>query len=75
MEASALSQFRKQIFDLLHLSNRADGIMDLIDALSSAYGVRSVVERSLQPAFRHRNYSGLFKAIRNFPGSHSIRYW
>jgi hypothetical protein len=49
--------------------------MDLIDALSSAYGVRSVVERSLQPAFRHRNYSGLFKAIRNFPGSHSIRYW
>ena len=67
MDASALSQFRKQLYDLLHLYNRADGIMDLIDALSSACGVRSVVELSLQPAFRHRNYSGLFKAIRFFP--------
>ena len=41
--------------------------MDLIDALSSACGVRSVVELCLQPAFRHRHYSGLFKAIRYFP--------
>jgi len=70
VDASALSQFRKQIFDRLHLHNRADGII-LIDALSSACGVRSVVELSLQPAFRHRNYSGLFKAIRDFPLSNA----
>ncbi len=71
MDASALSQFRKQLYDLLHLYDRADGIMDLIDALSSACGVRSVVELSLQPAFRHRNYSGLFKAVRHFPLSNA----
>ncbi len=51
----------------LHLYNWADCGMDLIDALASAQGVRSVVELSLQPAFRNRHPSGLFKAIRFFP--------
>ena len=59
MSASALAQFRNQIFDSLHLHNWADGIMDLIDTLSSAGQVRSVVELSLQPAFHGRHYSGL----------------
>ena len=36
--------------------------MDLVDALSSAQGVRSVVELSLQPCFR-RGYSALFKGV------------
>jgi len=71
MSASALAQFRNQIFDSLHLHNWADGIMDLIDTLSSAGQVRSVVELSLQPAFHGRHYSGLYKAVRYFPLSGS----
>ena len=71
MSASALAQIRNQIFDSLHLHNWADGIMDLIDTLSSAGQVRSVVELSLQPAFHGRHYSGLYKAVRYFPLSGS----
>ena len=67
MSAVALSQFRKRLYELLHLYNWADTGMDLIDALSCAQGERSVVELSLQPAFRGRHYSGLFKAIGYFP--------
>ncbi len=62
-----LAQFRNQLYEKLHLYNWADCGMDLIDALASAQGVRSVVELSLQPAFRNRHPSGLFKAIRFFP--------
>ena len=36
--------------------------MDLVDALSNAQGVRSVVELSLQSGFR-RGYSALFKGV------------
>lgn len=67
MSAAILSQFRKQLYELLYLYNWADTGMDLIDALSCAQGERSVVELSLQPAFRGRHYSGLFKAISHFP--------
>ncbi len=62
-----LAQFRNQLYEKLRLYNWADCGMDLIDALASAQGVRSVVELSLQPAFRNRHPSGLFKAIRFFP--------
>ncbi len=62
-----LAQFRNQLYEKLHLYNWADCGMDLMDALASAQGVRSVVELSLQPAFRSRHPSGLFKAIRFFP--------
>jgi hypothetical protein len=67
MDASILSQFREQLYTLLHLYNGSDSELDLIDALSCAQGERSVVELSLQPAFRRRHYSGLYKAIRHFP--------
>ncbi len=67
MGASALPEFRNRVYHLLHLYNWADGITDLIDALSSAERVQSVVELSLQAAFRGRHYSGLYKAIRYFP--------
>ncbi len=62
-----LAQFRNQLYEKLHLYKWADCGMGLIDALASAQGVRSVVELSLQPAFRNRHPSGLFKAIRFFP--------
>ncbi len=62
-----LAQFRNQLYEKLRLYNWADWGMDLIDALASAQGVRSVVELSLQPAFRNRHPGGLFKAIRFFP--------
>ncbi len=55
-----LAQFRNQLYEKLHLYNWADCGMDLMDALASAQGVRSVVELSLQPAFRSRHPSGLF---------------
>lgn len=67
MSAAILSQFRSQLYGLLHIYNWADSGMDLIDALSCAQGERSVVELSLQPAFRGRHYSGLYKPIRRFP--------
>lgn len=67
MSAEALTQFRNQVFESLHLYNWSDSVMDLIDALSRARGVRSVVELSLLSAFHSQHYSGLYKAIRYFP--------
>ncbi len=67
MSIEILAQFRSQLYDLLYIYKWADCGMDLIDALSCAQGERSVVELSLQPAFRNRHYSGLYKAIRYFP--------
>ena len=55
-----LAQFRQAVYQ--HFDLRADTLMDLVDALSSAQGVRSVVELSLQPCFR-RGYSALFKGV------------
>jgi hypothetical protein len=55
-----LAQFRQAVYQ--HFDLRADTLMDLVDALSGAQGVRSVVELSLQPCFR-RGYSALFKGV------------
>jgi hypothetical protein len=55
-----LAQFRQAVYQ--HFDLRADTLMDLVDALSSAQGVRTVVELSLQPCFR-RGYSALFKGV------------
>jgi len=55
-----LAQFRQAVYQ--HFDLRADTLMDLVDALSSAQGVRSVVELSLLPCFR-RGYSALFKGV------------
>ena len=48
-----------------HLLNRADTIPDLLDALSSNIDARTVVELSLNPAFR-RHYGTLCRGIMAF---------
>ncbi len=55
-----LEQFRSTLYQ--NFTNRADTLMELIDAISSTPPVRSVVEYSLSDVFR-RSYSTLFKAI------------
>ena len=62
-----LKQFREQLHHLLYLYNRADVILDTIDALCCAVGAQSPVELTLQPAFRERHYSALYQAIAHFP--------
>jgi len=56
----ALAQFRQQLYQ--NFTNRADTLMELVDALCSTPSARSVVEYSLSPCFR-RSYSTLFKAL------------
>ena len=57
-----LEQFRQRICE--SLPNRADALMDLLDALSSDTMARSVVELSLNQAFRYE-YSSVYDAIGN----------
>jgi len=56
----ALVQFRQKLYQ--NFTNRADTLMELVDALCSTGSARSVVEYSLTPCFR-RSYSTLFKAL------------
>jgi len=55
-----LEQFRQVLYQ--NFNNRADTLMELVDAISSNPQARSVVEYSLTPCFR-RSYSTIFKAI------------
>lgn len=55
-----LEQFRERLYQ--NFSNRADTLMELVDAICSNPHARSVVEYSLTPCFR-RSYSTIFKAI------------
>lgn len=55
-----LEQFRLSLYQ--NIANRADAVMELVDAISSTREAKSVVEYSLAPSFR-RSYSTLFKAI------------
>ncbi len=55
-----LEQFQSTLYQ--NFPNRADTLMELVDAISSTPPVRSVVEYSLSGVFR-RSYSMLFKAI------------
>jgi hypothetical protein len=55
-----LEQFRQQLYQ--NFDNRADTLMELVDAICSNPDARSVVECSLTPCFR-RSYSTIFKAI------------
>lgn len=55
-----LEQFRQSLYQ--NFNNRADTLMELVDAMCSTPDVRSVVEYSLSPCFR-RSYSTIFKAI------------
>ena len=55
-----LKQFRQEVYQ--NFNKRADTMMDLLDALSSNTSADTVVELSLNPAFR-REYSSLFTAL------------
>jgi len=55
-------QFRSCLYEWF--DSYADTLMELLDALRNV-STRSVVELSLSPLFR-RDYSALFKAIRQF---------
>jgi hypothetical protein len=55
-----LEQFRQTVYQ--NFNNRADTLMELVDAISSNPEARSIVEYSLTPCFR-RSYSTIFKAI------------
>jgi DDE superfamily endonuclease len=57
---TALVQFRHKLYQ--NFTNRADTVMELVDALCSNGSARSVVEYSLTPCFR-RTYSTLYKAL------------
>jgi hypothetical protein len=58
-----LEQFRQELYQ--NFNNRADTVMELIDALCSNSWAQSVVELSLAAPFR-RSYSALYKAIDAF---------
>jgi hypothetical protein len=55
-----LEQFRQQVYQ--NFNNRADTLMELVDAICSNPDARSVVEYSLTPCFR-RSYSTISQAI------------
>jgi hypothetical protein len=55
-----LEQFRYTLYQ--NLNNRADTLMDLLDAMCSVPDARSVVEYSLAACFP-RSYSTIFKAV------------
>jgi len=56
----ALVQFRQRLYQ--NFINRADTLMELVDAVCSTSHARSVVEYTLAPCFR-RTYSTLSKAL------------
>ena len=56
----SLKQFRDSLYQ--NFNNQADTLLELVDAMCSTPGARSVVEYSLSPYFR-RSYSMLYKAI------------
>lgn len=58
-----LKNFREKLFSCL--TYRADASMGLIDALSGNIDAQSVVQLSLNPAFKH-NYGSICSAISNF---------
>ena len=55
-----LIQFRQGLYQ--NFNNRADTLMDLVDAMCSNSTARSVVEYSLTPCFR-RTHTALYKAV------------
>lgn len=55
-----LMQFRSTLYQ--NFDNRADTLMELVDAMCSMLHAKSVVEYSLAPCFR-RSYSTIFMAV------------
>lgn len=65
-----LEQFRQQVYR--NFSNRADTLMELVDALSSNTDAKSVVALSLNPLFR-RHYTALYTAVAEVkPGEEAL---
>lgn len=62
-EQTDLEQFRQLLYQ--NFNNRADTIMELIDALCSSPAAQSPVELTLAPCFQ-RTYSTLYKAVDQF---------
>lgn len=58
--SSELEQFRHSLYQ--NFNNRADTLIELVDALCSNGGARSAVELTLASCFR-RTYSALYKAV------------
>lgn len=63
-------KFRQGLHDCFE--QRPDTLMDLLDALASNSNARSPAELSLNPLFR-RDYSALYKAIKHFFQSSSVK--
>ena len=61
-----LEQFRHSLYQ--NFNNRADSLMELVDALCSSPAAHSPVELTLAPVYR-RSYSTLYKAVDAFDGS------
>ena len=59
-KATELEQFREELYQTFN--NRADALMELVDAISSYPEARSVVEYSEAPCYR-RSYSTISKAL------------
>ena len=64
-----LVQFREQLYR--SFSQRADSLMDLLDALCANTGANSVVELSLNPLFR-RAHGALYAAIGSLTESRDV---
>ena len=62
-----LTQFRNTLYQ--NFANRADSLMDLLDAMCSDPAAKSVVEYSLAACFL-RSYSTIFKAINELNWGH-----
>lgn len=71
--SNKLTQFRDRLYSTL--PGRGDAVMDLIDAMSSNLTARSVVELSLNPAFR-RQWPSVPRTIDRFlSASNSLLAW
>ncbi len=60
LHTTNLKQFRTSLYQ--NINNRADSLMDLLDAMCSVPNARSLVEYCLAACYR-RSYSTIFKAI------------
>ncbi|HQH37308.1 MAG TPA: hypothetical protein PLH19_02065, partial [Anaerolineae bacterium] len=60
LHTTNLQQFRYTLYQ--NFNNRADALLDLLDAICSKPDAQSVVEYSLATSYR-RSYSTIFKAI------------
>lgn len=60
LHATNLKLFRQALYQ--NLDNRADSLMELLDAMCSKADAKSVVEYSLAESYR-RSYSTIFKTI------------